>query len=161
MKKKTKWIIGGVVGILILGAIGGGTSSEQDTSSPQESSQTATVVESEEVKNVLMEANLHKAPVMNGLGDTKIGEYAYIEIEKDELIAVSQDEFKEFVDEVVKDSGYNYVTIIATDTGEAIFFPASVTQMAQFGTLNKDGNLKYIKGDIELQDDGTYLYTTR
>ncbi len=162
MKKKTKWIIGGVAGVLVLGSLLGGGDPEQTEKRNQEYyDKVAKMAEAEANKNVLMEATIHKAPVMNGSGDSAIGEYAYIELEKDELVAVSQDEFKEFVDEVVRDSGYNYVTIISTDTGEAIFFPGSISELAQFGILNADGMLKYVKGDIVLQEDGTYLYTER
>lgn len=162
MKKKTKWIICGVVGVLVLGSLLGGGDPEQTEKRNQEYyDKVAEMAEAEANKNVLMEASIHEAPVMNGAGTEAIGEYLYIEVNKDDLTSLSQEEFKEFADEVVKDSGYNYATIIAMDTGEAILFPSCMTEIVQYGTLNSDGTLKNVLGYITLQEDDTYLYESK
>lgn len=71
-------------------------------------------------KNPLTQAKVKTADVMNGFGTDKIGERAYIEISKEDLQNITQEDFKEFADTVVKDSGYNYFTVICND-GTGVF----------------------------------------
>lgn len=159
MKKKTKVILIGAAAILILGALGSGGSQEATEQRNTEHQEKVETMQNEEAnKNILLEAKLKEADVMNGAGDTVLGQRAYIEIKKDELTALTQEEFKAFVDEVVKDSGYNYVTIIAEDASKAIFFPGSMIEIAHYGVVNIDGTLKATHGYITLQEDGTYMY---
>ena len=66
--------------------------------------------------------------VESGTGE-KIGEYAYIEINKGQLESVRAEQYKDFAETVVKDSGYNWVAIICDD-GTGICFPGSMYYMA-------------------------------
>lgn len=159
MKKKTKGILIGAAVILVLGALGGGSNQEATEQRNAEHQDKVEAMQEEAAnKNILLETKLKEADVMNGAGDTVLGQRAYIEIKKDELIALTQEQFQEFVDEVVKDSDYNYVTIIAEDASKAIFFPGSMVEIAHYGVVNIDGTLKATHGYITLQEDGTYKY---
>lgn len=155
MKTKTKIIIGAVVVVLILGALCGGNSNNTSNVSTSQS------VPETEKGNILMNAELKEADVMNGFGDTVLGQRAYIEITNDELNSITEEEFIEFADSKVKDSGYNYVTIIATDSSKAIFFPGSSTILVQYGDVRADGMLDNVIGYISLQEDGSYKYEVK
>ena len=52
---------------------------------------------------------------------------------------------------------HNYVSIMCED-GTGIVFPGSLSLIATYGELDKDGSILESKGDILLQEDGTYLY---
>lgn len=108
-------------------------------------------------KNPLTQAKVKTAEVMNGSGTEKIGERAYIEISKEDLQNVTQEDFKEFADTVVKDSGYNYFTVICND-GTGVFFGGSGIIIVSYGKLNDEGMLEETVGDILLQDNGEYIY---
>ena len=108
-------------------------------------------------KNPLTQAKVKTADVMNGFGTDKIGERAYIEISKEDLQNVTQEDFKEFADTVVKDSGYNYFTVICND-GTGVFFGGSGIVIVSYGKLNDEGMLEETVGDILLQDNGEYIY---
>lgn len=110
-----------------------------------------------EMYNILLDCKVKTADVMNGFGTDVIGQRAYIDILKSELLKVTEDDYKEFVETVVKDSGYNYVSIMCED-GTGIVFPGSLSLIATYGELDKDGSILESKGDILLQEDGTYLY---
>ena len=108
-------------------------------------------------KNPLTQAKVKTAEVMNGSGTEEIGERAYIEISKEDLQNVTQEDFKEFADTVVKDSGYNYFTVICND-GTGVFFGGSGIIIVSYGKLNDEGMLEETVGDILLQDNGEYIY---
>ena len=108
-------------------------------------------------KNPLTQAKVKTADVMNGFGTDKIGERAYIEISKEDLQNITQEDFKEFADTVVKDSGYNYFTVICND-GTGVFFGGSGIVIVSYGKLNDEGMLEETVGDILLQDNGEYIY---
>ena len=108
-------------------------------------------------KNPLTQAKVKTAEVMNGSGTEKIGERAYIEISKEDLQNITQEDFKEFADTVVKDSGYNYFTVICDD-GTGVFFGGSGIIIVSYGKLNDEGMLEETVGDILLQDNGEYIY---
>lgn len=108
-------------------------------------------------KNPLTQAKVKTAEVMNGSGTEEIGERAYIEISKEDLQDVTQEDFKEFADTVVKDSGYNYFTVVCND-GTGVFFGGSGIIIVSYGKLNDEGMLEETVGDILLQDNGEYTY---
>lgn len=146
--KKLKWIIIGVVIFLLFGAVSGSVNKGSEVSED-----TAT--------NILMTSELKVSDVMNGLGDTVLGQRAYIEITDDELTSLTLEEFQEFANDVVKDSGYRCVTIIA-DSGKAIFFPGSDIHIIQYGNIGDDGLLAEVLGYITLQEDNTtYIYAPK
>ena len=78
--------------------------------------------------NPLTACALTVKDVESGTGE-KIGEYAYIEINKGQLESVTAEQYKDFAETVVKDSGYNWVAIICDD-GTGICFPGSMYYMA-------------------------------
>ncbi len=98
-------------------------------------------------KNVLMQAKVKKDKVMNGFGTEQIGERAYIEISKEDLRNVTQEDFEEFANSVVKDSGYNWFSIICDD-GTGICFIGSMEHVAQYGKMNDEGAIEEVIGDI-------------
>ena len=95
---------------------------------------------------------------MNGLGDSAIGERAYIEVTNDEMTSLTLEQFQEFASTVVSNYDGNYFSIIATDSKKAIFFPASGITIVQYGTVDDNGMLDEVIGYILLQDDGSYTY---
>lgn len=108
--------------------------------------------------NVLMSANVHVSKVLSGTGD-EIGEYAYVSISKDELKGITETDYKEFAETVVRDSGYNWVAIICDD-GTGICFPGSMSYVAQYGTQDADGSIFEVYGNITVNETGGYTYET-
>ena len=119
--------------------------------------ETASDTNTNESSNILLSKQIQTADVMNGLGDTVIGERAYIEVTNDEMTSLTLEQFQEFANTVVKNYDGNYFSIIATDSKKAIFFPASDT-IIQYGTVDDNGMLNEVIGYILLQDDGSYTY---
>lgn len=111
-------------------------------------------------ENLLMQAKVKKAKIKNGLGTGQVGERAYIEINKEDLRNVTQEDFKEFASSVVKDSGYNWVSIICND-GTGICFIGSMEYLAQYGKIDNEGAIEEVIGDITIGDSGTYIYEER
>lgn len=108
--------------------------------------------------NFLMDSELTVKDVMNGSGDTVIGEYAFIRITNDNLEKITPDMLKEFADNVVADSGYNWVSIMGySDTG--ICFSGSDISSAFYGELDKDGSILDAYGLWVRDDNGNYSYT--
>ena len=81
--------------------------------------------------NVLMDYDLTVKDVKTGSGD-KIGEYAYIRITKAQLQAITEENYKEFVETVVKDSGYNWVAILCDDGDLAFQIVGKFAVIADF-----------------------------
>ena len=110
-----------------------------------------------EIYNVLLDCKVKVADVKNGLGTDVIGQRAYIDILKSQLVAVSEDDYKEFVETVVKDSGYNWFSIMCED-GTGITFPGSMYFVGEYGKQDKDGSILEKFGTISIQEGETYLY---
>ena len=106
--------------------------------------------------NVLMDYDLTVKDVKTGSGD-KIGEYAYIRITKAQLQAITEENYKEFVETVVKDSGYNWVAILCDD-GTGICFPGSMYYAGTYGKQDTDGSILEDYGAITLDENGGYTY---
>lgn len=106
--------------------------------------------------NPLTACPLNVGDVESGSGE-KIGEYAYIEIAKVQLEAVTMEDYKTFAETVVKDSGYNWVAIICDD-GTGICFPGSMYYVAQYGKQDTDGGILEVIGTITLDESGGYTY---
>ena len=106
--------------------------------------------------NVLMDYDLTVKDVKTGSGD-KIGEYAYIRITKAQLQAITEENYKEFVETVVKDSGYNWVAILCDD-GTGICFPGSMYYVGTYGKQDTDGSILEDYGAIPLDENGGYTY---
>lgn len=108
--------------------------------------------------NDLMDYELIEKDVMNGSGDTVIGQYAYISITASQLEEMTAENLREFAESRVAGSSYNWVSIIATD-GNGICFASSDTSFATYGKLNKDGSIAETIGTWTLEDDGNYKYS--
>lgn len=106
--------------------------------------------------NVLMDYDLIVKDVKSGTGE-KIGEYAYIRIMKSQLEEITEENYKEFAETVVKDSGYNWVSIVCDD-GTGICFPGSMYYAAQYGKQDSDGGILEQYGTITLDENGGYAY---
>lgn len=106
--------------------------------------------------NVLMDYDLIVKDVKSGSGDV-IGEYAYIRIMKRQLEEITEENYKEFAESVVKDSGYNWVAILCDD-GTGICFPGSMYYVADYGKQDADGSISEIYGTITLNESGGYTY---
>lgn len=117
-----------------------------------------TVSTDSEISNILLSKQVRTADVMNGLGDTVIGQRAYIEVTSGEMTSLTLEQFQEFANTVVKNFDGNYFSIIATDSQKAILFPASDITIIQYGNVNDNGMLDEVTGYILLQDDGSYTY---
>ena len=106
--------------------------------------------------NVLMDYDLIVKDVKSGSGDV-IGEYAYIRIMKKQLEEITEENYKEFAESVVKDSGYNWVAILCDD-GTGICFPGSMYYVADYGKQDADGSILESYGTITLNESGGYTY---
>lgn len=114
------------------------------------------VLSSEPGTSQLLAADISIADVMNGAKTDKIGEWACITVKKADAQKVSMDEFVSFVNERVKDSGYNWWTIVFED-GTGIQFAGSTTLGATYGTLDNEGCIIKSVGTVFLKD-GKYEY---
>ena len=99
-----------------------------------------------------MDYDLTVKDVKTGSGD-KIGEYAYIRITKAQLQSITEENYKEFVETVVKDSGYNWVAILCDD-GTGICFPGSMYYVGTYGKQDTDGSILEDYGAITLDENG-------
>lgn len=108
--------------------------------------------------NILLNAPVTVHDVKNGTKTEKIGEWAEVVVGKDLLKSVTNEEYAEFCNQVVKDSGYNWITISCGD-GTGIQFQGSISYVATYGKINTDGCIDTAIGTIMLQGDGSYSYT--
>ena len=108
--------------------------------------------------NVLTDYDLIVKDVKNGAGEV-IGEYAYIRIMKSQLEEITEENYKEFAENVVKDSGYNWVAIMCDD-GTGICFPGSMYYVGDYGMQDADGSILESYGTITLNENGGYTYDT-
>lgn len=110
--------------------------------------------------NDLMDYDLIVKDVLNGSGDTVIGQYAYISITGKQLEAMTADNLREFAESRVVDSGYNWVSIIATDN-KGICFSGSLPDYGTYGVVDENGVVTEVLGDWILGTDGNYTYTEK
>ena len=108
--------------------------------------------------NDLMDYELTVKDVLNGSGDTVIGQCAYIRVSANELEEMTADHLREFAESRVEGSGYSWVSIIVTG-GNGICFPGSDPAFAEYGKLDEDGSLLESVGTWMQQSDGSYTYS--
>lgn len=106
--------------------------------------------------NFLLDCKVKTEDVKSGSGDV-IGRRAYISILKSELVDLTAENFAEFAETVVKDSGYNYFTI-KCDDGTGIVFDGSDVTFPVYGTLDDDGRISETVGFIKQDVNGSYTY---
>lgn len=134
---------------------------KQVETEPTETKQEETTTEAQDQAastNILLNAPVTVHDVKNGTKTEKIGEWAEVVVGKDLLKSVTNEEYAEFCDQVVKDSGYNWVTISCGD-GTGIQFQGSISYIATYGKIDTDGCIDTAIGTIMLQGDGTYSYS--
>ncbi len=137
-------------------------SAEQEiyTIEPETSQEAKTELEEAkpESDNPLMNAKIQIADVMNGTKNEKLGEWAEIQISKEILEEITQEQFSEFCNDVVSESGYNWFTISCED-GTGIQFAGSIPYVSTYGSLDNEGCINESMGTIMVQEDGKYIYT--
>lgn len=79
-----------------------------------------------------------------------------VDITKAALTNTTEPEFREFCEEVVSPCGYGWVTIICGD-GTGIQFAGSFAGAAEYGKIDRDGQMEEPLGYITLTDKG-YSY---
>ena len=173
-KKWWFWLIA----LCVLGAVGNGLSggnssvpagsppsvsaSSPPAESPPENSGTpSSPAESDPpagTGNILLDSEFIVRDVTNGTGTEVIGQCAYIEISAEHMKNLSSDSLVEFAEARVKDSGYNWVSIV-TDGGNGIIFPGSDIIAPVYGRLSeKDKDLEESIGFL-LLSNGSYTYS--
>lgn len=125
---------------------------EPENAADQESQEAA------ETGNPLLDAEVSVYDVMNGTKTEKLGEWAEIQVSKAILANVTQEQFSEFCNTRVKDSGYNWYSINCGD-GTGIQFAGSISSVATYGTIDNESCIIESSGTIMVQEDGTYSYT--
>ena len=141
-------------------------SEEQETSEPEETPEETKEPEETETpepeqdvsENPLMSAELKVDDVMNGSKTEKLGEYAVVTVPLETMKGVTMEQYDEFCDQVVRDSGYNWVTIDFGD-GTGLQFAGSTPAIATYGTLDEEGCIVESAGSVMMTDGDTYEYT--
>jgi hypothetical protein len=92
---------------------------------------------------VLNPKNIKVYSVWNGSGTSIIGERAEIVATKEEVKALSSEEFNEFLENEIADSGYNWFTIDFGD-GTGIQFAGCDIEIPSYGTITDEGMVNTI-----------------
>lgn len=109
----------------------------------------------------LKDAEISTAPVKSGYGSTALGNYAFISVPKNILKTVTMEQFTDFANTIVKDSGYNWFSIMCDD-GTGIQWAASLPQFATYGKIDSDKCVIETYGDITWDyDKETYSYVSK
>lgn len=107
--------------------------------------------------NLLMNASISTAPVMNGSGTAKIGERATAWFDAAGLANISEAQFSEFVAARVEGQSYSWFTLDLND-GTGIVFNDCGTIVADYGYLDDVGRVEESLGTVTLEESG-YTYT--
>lgn len=111
-----------------------------------------------ESDNPLLNAEIQIGDVLDGTKSKKLGEWAEIQISKAILEEITQEQFSEFCNDIVNESGYNWFTISCED-GTGIQFAGSIPYVSTYGSLDNEGCIAESMGTIMVQEDGKYIYT--
>lgn len=107
--------------------------------------------------NFLLDISPTVKDVLSGSGDV-LGQYAFVRITNEQLENITPEMLKEFSDNIVKNSGYNWVSIV-TPSDNGICFTGSDTSSAFYGKLDKDGSILDAEGMWVCDENGNYTYT--
>lgn len=137
--------------------------SETKTNNKKSSSDKSATQPVEIETNYLKQLKVRDNPVMNGAGTEKIGTYGFIKAEKELAQQVTEQEYIEFCNDVVRDSGYNWFSIDFGD-GTGITFSGSIPETGTYGEIDETRcitkTIKYIginaDGTISLSDATQY-----
>jgi hypothetical protein len=131
--------------------------SESAPDSPESATSTESVAsDPDSADSRLKNATVFTADVYSGTGAEIVGQRAYVILPKDALLELTADGFTQFVNTVVKDSGYNWFSIICDD-GTGINFSGSIYSFATYGELDSEGGITSPIGYITLSENG-YVY---
>lgn len=123
---------------------------QQDTSKNEENS-----VKAEDIElNYLKQVTIQERPVMNGLGTERIGTYGVIKAVKEYVLEVTEEEYIEFCNDCVRNSGYNWFTIDFED-GTGIFFASSIPETGTYGTISETHCIVDVINYIGINSDKT------
>lgn len=106
--------------------------------------------------NPLINLQIQTANVLNGAKDTIIGERAFSSMDKQDIDKITLDQYSEFVETKVKDSGYNWYSIFFED-GTGIQWNGSDPGNATYGKIDSDGCIVDSEGYIQIRN-GQYSY---
>lgn len=120
----------------------------EKTEEPQEVPESVIIPGKNETGNPLIDAELQSKIV----GDSLM---AYIEVDKDTLKGISEEEYRAFAEEVVRNSGYRWFVIKCGD-GTGIVHAGSYYACAVYGKLDTDGCIAEPYGYIYLTDNGFF-----
>lgn len=142
-----------------------GAASSAPTVAPTETPEPTSAPEPEPVPtetpgrsdNLLMNASVSTAPVMNGAGSAKIGERATAWFDAAGLANISEAQFSEFVAARVEGQSYSWFTLDLND-GTGIVFNGCGTIVADYGYLDDVGRVEESLGTVTLEESG-YTYT--
>ena len=95
---------------------------------------------------------------MNGTKTEKLGEYAYITVPLETMKKVTMEQYDEFCDQKVQDSGYNWVTI-DFGNGAGLQFQGNTPAVATYGTLDNEECIEESKGTVMMTGENTYEYS--
>ena len=101
----------------------------------------------------LLNAIIMCADVTNGIGTDVIGQRAYIVIPKEVLSQISENGYATFLENKIKNSGYNWFSIICDD-GTGIVFSNSFTGLGTYGELDGEGCVTSPLGYISASESG-------
>lgn len=101
----------------------------------------------------LLNAIIMCADVTNGVGTDVIGQRAYIVIPKEVLSQISESGYVTFLENKIKNSGYNWFSIICDD-GTGIVFSNSFTGLGTYGKLDDEGCVTTPLGYISASESG-------
>lgn len=90
--------------------------------------------------NYLKTLEVHVEDVINGSGDTKIGEYAYVNAKKAKFEELEDKYFVEFSKDVVEGSGYNWV-VIKFEDGTGIFYTGSSIELISYCEIDSETDM--------------------
>ncbi len=123
----------------------------------EEKKKTTEATEEEEKKsdNPLLNAEI----IVNDVGGTveKDAKYAIVYMDIDVMKNITMEQYDEFCETVVNDSGYNWVTIDFQD-GTGLAFSSSQSLVATYGEIDEKGRCRETIGDVIKIDEGKYEY---
>lgn len=161
MKKKLLALI--LAGTMAFSLVGCKEDAEQAESYSQDF-ETSTPARSSE--NPFLQASFHTDTVLSGSGKA-IGTYGYIAVQRSVIPDFSTEEFSsfftEFANSAVRDSGYNWVSIMFDD-GTGFCFTGANAVIADYGKLDNEGCVTTHLGTCMVSADGSFRFeadTTR
>ena len=134
------------------------TPTEEPTPAVESDSQVAAESETPETGNPLLDAEMKVEDVMNGVKTEKIGEYAYVVVPLETMKNVTMEQYADFCEQRVADSGYNWVTI-DFGNGTGLQFAGSVSVVSTYGKLDNEECIEESYGTVMLTGDRTYEYS--